>query len=124
VAPALFHILHLPRIVYIDSEANDSSDMSQFVDVAWQRVKAAYSTVPPALDPTAWLYIATFAALAIPIGMFTGVLNFKIEKRPSKWLEVSYCCASSELLLPLLCIHNTVCTALARLHVPSSPELI
>jgi hypothetical protein len=91
--------------------------MSQLIDVAWQRARAAYSTVPPALDPTAWLYIATFAALAIPIGMFTGVLNFKIEKRPSKWLEVSCCCASSELL-PLLCIQNTLCTALASLHVP------
>jgi hypothetical protein len=79
--------------------------MSQIVDLALQRVKAAYSTVPPALEPTAWLYIATFVALVIPIGMLTGVLNFKIEKRPSKWLEVRrrrmrrssccYCCCDS-----------------------------
>lgn len=68
--------------------------MSQFVNHAWQRVQAAYSTVPPALDPTAWLYIGTFAALAVPIGMFTGVLNFKVEKRPSKWLEVGHCCSA------------------------------
>eukprot|EP00882_Tetradesmus_deserticola_P005471 GHRQ01005760.1.p1 GENE.GHRQ01005760.1~~GHRQ01005760.1.p1 ORF type:complete len:176 (+),score=65.06 GHRQ01005760.1:268-795(+) len=62
--------------------------MSQLVDLALQRVKAAYSTVPIALEPTAWLYIGAFAALAVPIGMYSGILKFKVEKRPSKWLEV------------------------------------
>jgi hypothetical protein len=66
----------------------------RIVELAVQRVKAAYSTVPPALDPAAWLYIGTFVALAVPIGRVTGVLKFKVEKRPFKWLEVG-CMAHS-----------------------------
>jgi hypothetical protein len=95
--------------------------MSQLIDLAWQRVKAAYSTVPPALEPTAWLYIGTFAALAIPIGMFTGVLNFKIEKRPAKWLEVSYCCASSATATA---VPNALCTALHACMGPQAPQCV
>lgn len=62
--------------------------MLHLAQLACARVIAAYNTVPPAVDPIAWAYVATFAALVIPIGVLSGVLNFKIEKRPVKWLEV------------------------------------
>lgn len=55
---------------------------------AWARVAAAYNTVPPSLDPQAWVYVATFAAIVLPIGLLSGVLQFKVERRPAKWLEV------------------------------------
>jgi hypothetical protein len=52
------------------------------------RVAAAYRTVPPSLDPQAWMYVATFAAIAVPLGLWSGVLQLKVDKRPAKWLEV------------------------------------
>lgn len=58
---------------------------------AASRVAAAFTTVPPelsAIQPSTWAFIATFAALVLPLGLRSGVLNLKVEKRPAKWLEV------------------------------------
>ncbi|KAI8475396.1 MAG: hypothetical protein J3K34DRAFT_464902 [Monoraphidium minutum] len=37
-----------------------------------------------------WACVATFAAVALPIGAATGVLKLKLETRPTKWLEVFF----------------------------------
>jgi hypothetical protein len=52
------------------------------------RLVAAACTAPPPLDPLTWAYVSTFTALVLPVGLATGVLRFKIERRPAKWLEV------------------------------------
>eukprot|EP00879_Flechtneria_rotunda_P005014 GHRR01005290.1.p1 GENE.GHRR01005290.1~~GHRR01005290.1.p1 ORF type:complete len:176 (+),score=28.40 GHRR01005290.1:139-666(+) len=73
--------------------------MSHIFNHALQRVVAAYNTVPPTLDPRAWVCIATFTAIIIPLGVLTGILQLKVEKRPAKWLEVLFVVFCSRGLL-------------------------
>lgn len=62
--------------------------MQRLASLAWARLLAAAHTTPPAVDPRAVLVIATFAAVVLPFGAWTGILQLKIEKRPAKWAEV------------------------------------
>lgn len=67
--------------------------MAYVLQHAFKRVAAAYATVPAELasiHASTWVYIATFAAIVLPLGVLSGVLHLKVEKRPAKWLEVRW----------------------------------
>jgi len=62
--------------------------MNRLLQHACQRLVAAYSTHPPALPVQAWVAVAAFAAVSLPLGLQNDTLQIKVEKRMAVWAKV------------------------------------